>query len=151
MNRFDKWSGAFGVLIGLIFCISSTYLGLGQVNEPGPGFLPFLVGGILLLLSATLFIRGIGKRSDGPGKRMGGAKRFRKVFYILLTLIFYNVALTFIGFSLTTFLFVISMMRLVEVQGWRKTLMAALLISIGFFGVFQSWLKLDIPVGPWGF
>jgi hypothetical protein len=151
MNRFDKWSGAFGVLIGLGFCISSTHLGLGQMSEPGPGFLPFLVGGILFLLSATLFIRGLGKGSDGTGKRMGRAKRFQKVFYILLALIFYNVGLSFIGFSLTTFFFVVSMMRLVEAQGWRKTLVTALLVSVGFFGVFQSWLQLDIPVGPWGF
>lgn len=152
MNQHDKWSGAIGILIGLAFCIASVSLGLGEVHQPGPGFLPFLVGAILLFLSTVIFVPTLSKRrkpyEEKTTRRTG---KYRKGGLILLALVLYNLAVSFAGFALTTFLFVVFLMRIVEAQRWPRTIATALCSAAGFYFVFQSWLMLDLPRGPWGF
>ena len=152
MNRHDQWSGAIGILIGLAFCIASASLGLGTLHQPGPGFLPFLVGSALLFLSAIILVPALRKKEEAKGERMaGGMGKYRKGGLILLALMFYKVALSFLGFTVTTFLFVAFLMKMVETQRWPRTLITALCSAVGFYVVFQSWLRLDLPVGPWRF
>jgi putative tricarboxylic transport membrane protein len=152
MNRHDKWSGAIGMVIGLAFCIASASLGLGEVHQPGPGFLPFVVGGALIFLSAIIFLPALRKGKRINGERMtGGMGKYRKGGLILLDLIFYNLALGFLGFTVTTFLFVVFLMKIVETQRWARTLVTALCSAVGFYFVFQSWLMVDLPTGPWRF
>lgn len=150
MNRHDKWSGAIGILIGLFFCISSIGHGLGQMHQPGPGFLPFLVGAVLVFLSAIIFLPSFTKGTNVE-KITGGLNKYRKGGLILLALVFYNMAISYIGFSLTTFLFIVFLMKVVETQKWTSTILTALCSAVGFYVVFQSWLMLDLPLGPWGF
>ncbi len=152
VNRYDKWSGAIGILIGLAFCIASVILGLGEVHQPGPGFLPFLVGAVLIFLSAVIFVPALRKRKmTSEEKTARGMGKYRKGGLILLALVLYNLALSFVGFTLTTFLFVVFMMKIVEAQRWTRIIVTALCSAVGFYFVFQSWLMLDLPVGPWGF
>jgi cell division protein FtsW (lipid II flippase) len=81
----------------------------------------------------------------------GGMGKYRKGGLILLDLIFYNLALGFLGFTVTTFLFVVFLMKIVETQRWARTLVTALCSAVGFYFVFQSWLMVDLPTGPWRF
>jgi putative tricarboxylic transport membrane protein len=152
MNRHDKLSGAIGVLIGLGFCIASSSLGLGEVHHPGPGFLPFLVGAALILLSAVILLPALrkkkGSNEEGTTRGMG---KYRKGGLILLALIFYNAALGVLGLGATTFLFVVFLMKGVEAQRWPRTIVTALCSAVGFYLIFQSWLRLDFPTGPWRF
>jgi len=151
MNPHDKLSGVIGILIGLAFCLASVSLGLGEVHQPGPGFLPFLVGAILLVLSALILISALRRGRPEKAKPAAGMGKYRKGGLILLGLIFYNLALSSVGFTLTTFLFVVFLMKIVETQRWARTIVTALCSAVGFYLVFQSWLMLDLPMGPWGF
>jgi len=152
MNQHDKWSGAIGMLVGLAFCIASVSLGLGEVHQPGPGFLPFLVGAVLLFLSAIIFFLALRKEKMTNEETIArGMGKYQKGGLILLALVFYNLALSFLGFSLTTFLFVAFLMKIVETQRWTRTIVTALCSAVGFYFVFRSWLMLDLPTGPWGF
>ena len=151
MKKSDILSGTLGVIIGIVFCVGSYRLGLGRLGKPESGFLPFLVGGILFCLSITILIRGMAKEKQNIEKTERGGKKFGKVFLILLSLVFYNIALDYIGFGVTTFLFLIFLMRFIEGQRWVKTLLTAFLVSLVSCTVFQAWLKLGIPEGPWGF
>ena len=152
MNQHDKWSGAIGILTGLAFCIASASLGLGEVRHPGAGFLPFLVGAALLFLSAIIFLPALRKKKVTNGETIAREMRkYRKGGLILLALVFYNLALSFLGFSVTTFLFVVFLMKIVEAQLWTRTIVTALCSTVGFYFVFLSWLMLDLPTGPWGF
>ncbi|MEW6261971.1 MAG: tripartite tricarboxylate transporter TctB family protein [Thermodesulfobacteriota bacterium] len=152
MNQHDGLSGAIGMLIGLAFCIASISLGLGEVHQPGPGFLPFIVGAVLLSLSVVIFVPTLRKgKALHPEKINRGIGKHRKGGLILLALVFYNLGLNFLGFSVTTFLFVVFLMKNVEAQRWTRTVVTALCSAVGFYFVFQAWLRLDLPTGPWGF
>ena len=152
MSQHDKWSGAIGILIGLAFCIASISLGLGEMHQPGPGFLPFIMGAVLLFLSSVIFLSALWKKkvtNEEPIAREMG--KYRKGVLILLALVFYNIALSFLGFSVTSFLFVFFLMKIVEAQRWTVTTVMALCSAVGFDLVFRLWLMLDLPTGPWGF
>jgi putative tricarboxylic transport membrane protein len=152
MNQHDRWSGTIGILIGLAFCIASVSLGLGEVHQPGPGFLPFAVGVALICLSAIIVLPALRKGTMANRECItGGMGKYRKGALILLDLIFYNVALGFLGVTVTTFLFVVLLMKIVEAQRWTRTIVTALCSAVGFYLVFQSWLMLDLPTGPWRF
>ncbi len=151
MNPHDKLSGMIGILIGLAFCMASVSLGLGEVHQPGAGFLPFLVGAILLVLSALILIQALRRGRPEKVKPAAGMGKYWKGGLILLGLIFYTLALSFVGFTLTTFLFVVFLMKIVETQRWTRTIVTAFCSAVGFYLVFQSWLMLDLPMGPWGF
>lgn len=151
MKQYDKLSGILGIVIGIVFCIGSYSLGLGRQSEPGPGFLPFLVGALIVFLSTFILINALREKSQKSGNGIKDIKKFRKVGLILLTLTLYNILLSYIGFAVTTFFFVIFLMKIVENQHWVRTLVTAFLVSVGFYGAFQFWLQLDFPLGPWGF
>lgn len=152
MNQHDTWSGAIGIVVGLAFCIASVSLGLGELHQPGPGFLPFLVGAALLFLSSIISLQALRRKRVASGGTIScGIGKYRKSGLILLALVLYNLVLSFLGFSVTTFLFVVFLMKVVETQRWTRTIVTALCSAVGFYFVFQSWLMLDLPTGPWGF
>jgi hypothetical protein len=92
------------------------------------------------------------KREGTSDERSGrGMGKYRKGGLILLALVLYNLTVSFVGFTLTTFLFVVFLMKIVEAQRWARTIVTALCSAVGFYFVFQWWLMLDLPAGPWGF
>ena len=152
MSQHDKWSGAIGILVGVAFCIASINLGLEEVHHPGPGFLPFIIGAVLICLSSIMLFSALWKKKVTRGERIPQEMRkYQKGGLILLDLVFYNIALSFLGFSVTTFLFVFFLMKMVEAQRWTVTTVMALCSAVGFDLVFRLWLKIDLPTGPWGF
>ena len=52
MNQYDRMSSGFWLLFSGYICVESFRLPLGSFRDPGPGFLPLLVG-ILLALVLT--------------------------------------------------------------------------------------------------
>jgi putative tricarboxylic transport membrane protein len=97
------------VWIGLsFFLISSSYkLGLGRLNNPGPGLMPFLIGVLLLLLSlyavsANLFRKG---GRDETIKNETSSVNFGKLGIVVALLVLYGLFLETLGFLIVTFLF----------------------------------------------
>jgi len=56
MRNTDQSSASSGSLLGLEFAISSLKYGFGTLHEPGPGFITFFAGAILIILSFALFL-----------------------------------------------------------------------------------------------
>jgi predicted branched-subunit amino acid permease len=55
--------------------------------------------------------------------------------------------LTWLGFVITTFLFILFLLRAVERRKWLLSASAALSISAAFYIVFGLWLKAQLPAG----
>lgn len=66
---------------------------------------------------------------------------------VCVSLFVYTSAVNRLGFFLTTFLFVVFVLWLVESKkGWR-TLLEAILITVGNYLLFVKWLGLGLPAG----
>ena len=61
----DVTSSVFWALVGILFCIGGLHYGLRRSGIPGPGFLPFVTGLILVALSLILLLSRLVNKRDG--------------------------------------------------------------------------------------
>jgi hypothetical protein len=66
---------------------------------------------------------------------------------ICLSLFGYTIAVNWLGFALSTFIFVLFILRLIEPEKWWRIVMKAILITIGNYMLFVWCLKINLPKG----
>jgi putative tricarboxylic transport membrane protein len=145
----DVTSSLFWMLMGILFCIGGFHYGIRRSGIPGPGFLPFVTGLILVALSLILLVSRLLERKNSAAARvepMPGGQALLRILIVLGALCLYVLILEPLGFMVTTFLFMIVLLRL-EPRRW----MFILLLSIGatafFFALFKVLLRVPLPSG----
>jgi hypothetical protein len=148
----DQVSAAIWVAIGIIVSLTSLRYKLGTLASPGTGFMPFLAGLAITLLAFIGLAQGTLRRRQGVGWKpsMAGLK-WGKPILVLAALCAYALLLTPLGFSLCTTLFIGFLLRTVKPQGWFTVIAGSILTALGSYGIFELWLKAQLPKGPWGF
>jgi len=155
MKKYDLISGLAWLAVGVLFCIGSIGLGLGDINEPGPGFFPFCMSVCLISFSSIHFIYSLKK----PGAlNFAIDKRFwpetdgmKRILFTIISLFIFVIALSYIGFVLTTMLFMVFVSRFIEPQKWFTVFLLTSLTTCLSYSIFQLWLKANLPVGFLGF
>ena len=115
-----------------------------------PGFFPLWLALALSVVALALLLR---PAAAAPRPVAGPPERLRpgKAVLAVLATAVYAAALEPLGFVLTTFLFLVFLLTVVEPR--RRT--AALAIAAATAGachlVFKAWLDVQLPAGPWGF
>jgi hypothetical protein len=124
-------------------------MGVGPLDSPGPGFFPTMIGGVFSLLSLALFITASWSENPPPIKVSfwKEEKSWIKVSLSLFSLVFYLIALNYLGYILTTFLFILYLLRIVGKRGWGDSLLIAFIVSLGSFAVFRTALGVLLPRG----
>ena len=148
--------------IGLFFVLLSSYVILSTLSSmsiwkqsvPKEGFLPFFLGCILLGLSVILMREGFKKERK---KKLGEAKESgdidekvnrRKVFRYFVAISFYSLTFGLLGYLLSTTISVIFMLRFIERESWKATLLIAFGSSIITYLLFAQILGINLPLGP---
>ncbi len=146
IEKWDRVTGYILLAIGVITAWSSTYLAMGKLRHPGPGFLPFGLALVLILLSLALILTRR-KKDSAPTSFWPGRTWFRP---LLGALIFFSYAFLLgrLGFFLTTFIFLLIWMGLIERMQWGKILLLAAGVTFVLYLMFGFFL--DVPL-PWGF
>jgi len=143
--NIDRTAALFFLVFSLFVCQQSVVIGVGTLSEPGPGLLAFGAGAGLGGLAFLLLIQSIfskEKRSEAVpaiGLRKG------RFMLICLSLFVYTMAVNWLGFLPSTFVFVIFVFRMVESEKWWRTILEAVLITIGNYLIFVGWLGLGLP------
>jgi len=149
----DLTSSAFWALVGILFCIGGIHYGIRRSGIPGPGFLPFVTGLILVALSLILLISRLLKRrdeADSIGEPMPGGQALRRILKALGALCLYVLILEPLGFMLTTFLFMVLVLRL-EPRRWTFIIPVAIGATAFFFVLFKILLRVPLPSGILGY
>jgi putative tricarboxylic transport membrane protein len=148
MEKRDLISSLFWIGIGLIFCVSSMKLGLYN-GIPGAGLFPFIGGIILICLSIIVLISAIkGKEEKLVREKFFPEKAsLRKVLSSTLILFAYQMALEHLGYLLTTFLFIIFLLKLIEPQRWITSISAGFLIAALSYIIFVCLHNVRLPKG----
>lgn len=136
----------------MLTCVGSYRLpvGIGSLSDPGPGFFPFWAGIIMGILSFVAYMKALRIKGEDIGPWYS-RERWRKVLLILAIITGYALVLETLGFVLSTFLLLFTLFKLVENQRWWFAVGGSLVVAIASFGVFDRWLKLQLPKGFWGF
>lgn len=151
MRRGDAIGGLFFLAAGVFFALYARSVEIGTWDEPGPGFLPFwagclLIGMSLLLIAKTLLSR----RAEDVGPFFPERDSWKRVAMTVGALAAYNVLLQPLGFVLVTFLFVGFLIKCIFPQSWLKSVVTAALSTAAARVVFVNLLEIQFPKGLLG-
>ena len=150
----DHWlPKIFWIAIGIYVAIHAYQLGLGQFHSPGPGFIFFLAALFLIILGGIDLGGTLIQRME-KGKEEGSiwlGVRWKKILLVLVILFAYNYFLSYLGFSLSTFLLMLFLLKVVEPTQWWVAILGSTATTLITYQVFKIWLEVPFPKGFIGF
>jgi hypothetical protein len=150
MTTVDRIAWAALLCLGAFVVYESLQISYyGSDFGPGPGFFSFWLGILLMGLSLAELVRTRGKREPLPAGFLPDGRGLLRIGYVLGALFAIVPLLTWLGFSLTMFLFCAFLLRALGRQPWWLTLVLALAGSFGTALVFRE-LQVLLPRGILG-
>jgi hypothetical protein len=142
----DRAGGLALAVFALGVLWESRVLPLGSLRNPGPAYMPIVLG--LLLLGFGVLVAVFG----GTAERLAavGWSEWRHAAAILVTCAFAALALERLGYRLTIFLALAFLLALVERRTWTTTAIFAVGFAAASFYLFATVLRVPLPRGPWG-
>ena len=149
MRTYDLISSIAFMVLGAYFVFGGWRLGFGKWGQPGSGFIAVLSGCLLFALSGAWFIMALVKRwgMEATRRFFPESGSLRRVLTLTLALVGFTLILKPLGFVISCFLLMVTLMRGIEPQGWRVTLLFAFFSTVLCVLIFQIWLKVEFPEG----
>ena len=148
MKHADLISGIFLLMVGLLLSVGSFSYPIGRITNPGIGFFPFILGLLLILLSLMLLGRSrsssLCQERASPPFLSGG---WKKGAYTISVLLLATFLFETMGYLLTLFFLMVSLMFGAEFKGLKKIVFIALLVTGSVYLVFVLLLKQPLPQG----
>lgn len=141
-------SGIFWLFVGILFSIWATTYHIGSVTQPGAGFLPLILGILLILFSLIILGQGwkayIAKEKGASPSLLAG---WKKIVYTILILLFATFSFEKIGYLITVFLFIFFLMLQTEFRSPKKMLLTSFFTALGVYLIFILLLEQPFPRG----
>ena len=147
MKNRDLISSLVWIAFGALFLFGALQQGLMRKGVPGPGFLPLISGIILISLSLIILVPALSDKKE-RSQATERAKFFpekdslKKILLAVIALLAFGLSLGFMGYLITTFLFMLFIMRLMEPIIWRTVLITALATAIFAYLLFLVFLDV---------
>jgi putative tricarboxylic transport membrane protein len=119
-------------------------LPLGSLQNPGPAYVPVLLA--ILLFGFGVLVAAFGAR--GPHVARVGWGEWKHAVAIVVVCAFMALALERVGFRITMFVALATLLRLVERRSWITTTTFSAAFAIGSYYVFATLLRVPLPLGP---
>jgi hypothetical protein len=141
------------ITLALLVCIGGLRLGFGSFRDPQAGFMPFLAGlllGVLSLIDLASGWMGRWKELREDQKIWSGIN-WGKIILTMALLFAYTFLAPILGFVIGTFFLLLILFRIMERRSWWTILLASLGATGLFYLVFQIGLEGQLPRGFFGF
>jgi len=150
-NKKDFTSGFALLVAGLFLAFQSLRLPLWGASGPEAGFYPLTIAVIIISLSLLLVLTsGILSRVRAEQKlvQQGGDQvHLHKVFAYLVLVLLYGVFIERIGFLITSALLLFFILKFVERQSWKATLLVGVTSLVISYTLFVYFLQVPLPRG----
>lgn len=141
----DFYAGLLFTLFGIAAMSLAPSYQIGAAAKMGPGYFPFVLGGMLLVLGLVISLRSIAR---GEGVRKARPFRVKPVVLVLSSVVLFGLLLRSLGLLLATIILVIvSSMASYEFK-MREAILNAFVLLIIVLIIFVYSLKFQIPVWP---
>jgi hypothetical protein len=149
MNRRNRISAIFCFLLGLSVLIKGMRLGLKLDQEMGPGFFPFIAGGILTFLSLLLLIQSLMDHGISGKKELFwvNPSGWKRVFLTLFATAAYPLMINPLGFILSTLFLLFFFFKVIARMKWWSVGVGGTVTTICAYLIFEIWLKANLPQG----
>ena len=146
MLTTDRVAGGALVLIGLIAVWESRRFQLGSLHRPGPAYMPTLLA--LLLIVFGIAVALMGSRSQRFGDV--GWHEWRHAIGIFAACAFAAWGLDRLGYRITMAAVLAFLLLVLERKGVIVTAILTTAIVGGSFLLFDTFLRVPLPRGPFG-
>jgi len=151
MKYKDYWSAGFWFLLALYVCIESFRLGLGKINAPRSGFMPFWAGAVLAGLSLLLIINKVfSKDRQAARPEAPPPIRWKNWITPLGAMLGFSLFFNYLGFVISTFALMFVLFAYGRMQSWPTALFTAALTTAFSYLIFKVLLQGQFPVGLLG-
>lgn len=148
--RRDTITGIVGLLGCAFFLFATQSIRQpAKLLEPGPRLLPYVAIILVAMSSIALIVKGIKERAaeEKPYFPKGGAIKVTKSY---LMLIIYAIAMTWLGFLITTPFATAALIY--DLKGNSKvkpltTVIIAVLVTAGLYAMFVYGFQVKLPAG----
>ncbi len=134
---------------GLLVIFGSSKLGSGWTSDgPGAGYFPFYIGLILCVSAIGIFYQAVfgkGKNTEAFVDR----EQLSRVLQVFIPALVYVGAIQFVGIYLASAVYIALFMVILGKFSWMKSVVAALVINVVFFMMFEVWFKVPLFKGNW--
>jgi hypothetical protein len=144
----DRVGGGVLALLAL-FAIEETYrlkLPLGNLQNPGPAYMPIVLG--LLLAIFALLVVAFGARTERFASI--GWSEWRHAVAILVVCAFMAYGLERLGYRVTVAVGLAVLLGVLERRSIVTTAAFAIGFAAGTFFLFETLLRVPLPRGLWG-
>lgn len=152
MKKFltgEKLVNLFLLLVSVFYLsYSLTHYKLGTVRMPKEGFMPMLLGIGMVGLSGFLFIQSLAGKGDAKNVKLN-LPWLRFAGMIAVSLV-YALTLNTLGYCVCTFLFLLAILKLAKLEGWKLPLIISLVCAVAFYLLFKVALGVMLPAGILG-
>jgi hypothetical protein len=149
-NRKDFGSTLFLFALGLFMALESMKFRVWGLRGPGEGFFPLAIAMIIIGVSLLTLVESIWQGQAEGGKEkckdQGEISVLRVSCYAFL-MVLYGLSMKKIGFFITTPLFLFLILKYVEKQPWKATIMIVILATMVTGLLFRYWLEVPLPMG----
>jgi hypothetical protein len=144
MRKGQVYAGVILLALGIFVCHQAVQLNLGQASRPGPGFVPFGLGSLLILLS-IFYLVPIFRSLKREGKPPPSDRLIRTVLAVGI-LCFFSGVLNWLGYLISTLLLFLLWLILIERKQWPVTVgLAGLALLFVYF--FNLLFSVQLPRG----
>ena len=133
--------------LGLVVIFGSWNLGSSWTSDgPGAGYFPFYIGLILCLSACGIFYQAVfGKERNTEA--FVDKEQLSRVLQVLLPALVYVGAIQLIGLYVASAIYIALFMIILGKFSWIKSVIAALVINVVFFMMFEVWFKVPLFKG----
>ncbi|RAI34058.1 tripartite tricarboxylate transporter TctB family protein [Rhodoplanes roseus] len=146
-----RWAG--DAAVGLALAVAGVALAImawpiprGEVGNPGPGFMPFVLGLALVGLGLACALRAL-REHDATAVVLAN----RKAAVCLAMLLAAALAFIPVGFVPTVAVMLSVLFAVLAGMPWWRAALSGCGASLALFAVFQYALGLGLPAGIWPF
>lgn len=145
-SRNDLASAAIFVAIGSYFALEALNYELGTPLRMGPGFMPVLLGSILVLLGLAIAVVAFFRTDEGEPQPFA----WRGVVLVLGTIIFFGATIRGLGFVPVVFLSALFTAFSSRENNPLGAVLIAVALTVLCLVIFVIGLGLLVPwFGPW--
>lgn len=141
----------FLIIFSLYVCFNSFKLGLGTIQKPGPGFIPFGSGFCLGILTIILFIQTFWFDKSNKLEERKEEIKWKAVIIASTGLFLCILILERLGFIISTILLVGFLLKFIEKKGWLTIILTSLIMTLASYYLFRVLLQAELPKGIFGF
>ena len=150
MARAEKITGVVFLLFALFLLFESKRYPLGTIDNPGPAFLPLLLGTAVAALSVGLIARVWKKEGIRSPLSFWPEKAGRnRVCLAFIVIVLFTGLLEITGYLVNVFLLFLVLLWPIGRQKWTWSVSISVGAALVSYFLFEKWLMIPLPNGIW--